>query len=342
MKKTIAILLVALVAVGSVFAAPTLSGDATVTFGYDFDEKTLGFRNGKNGLTATFEATTGESANEGDIYASIKAELTLTEKSSDFDGDEASVSGSAITIDTFEITEAKVVGNNWEVSILSSTGVPTFANAWGLNDVDDSILTLTKNADYAAPGVTVSFADWSIGAGLSMDFNEGGAKNANFSVKTPEFAIADGMTLHAGAGLGKKGGSGLLPVGIGLAFGIENDTLAANVATDAVIEIATAEGEETAFGIDVAADLSVSLVDFAAYYATEATVDDDNAEYVTYVDRAYTVTAGSTIEHALDIKLAADLADLDMVPFPSPLSVSTSSTTSTSTPRPSTAPMSGV
>ena len=58
MKKTIAILLVAVLALSSVFAGFSLSGEANVSLKGDIDGKTLGFKNGDNKVKVTIEGAT--------------------------------------------------------------------------------------------------------------------------------------------------------------------------------------------------------------------------------------------------------------------------------------------
>ena len=73
MKKTIAILLVAVLAAGSLFAG--LSGEASVTAGVNLDTKEWGFLG--NGTNVKFDLSLGkediENVAEGEVYASIKA-----------------------------------------------------------------------------------------------------------------------------------------------------------------------------------------------------------------------------------------------------------------------------
>ena len=79
MKKTIAILMVAIMAVGSAFAA--LTGSAQVGFGANFDDGTYGFIDNSNSVDINFELANmnGEAVGEGDIYASIKGSLVIRE-----------------------------------------------------------------------------------------------------------------------------------------------------------------------------------------------------------------------------------------------------------------------
>ena len=76
MKKILSIALVALLATASVFAG--LSGKAKLNLGYDFESESYGFSNGKSfGLDLDLSSETVEKAGEGDIYAGVKATMTL-------------------------------------------------------------------------------------------------------------------------------------------------------------------------------------------------------------------------------------------------------------------------
>ena len=121
MKKTIAILLVAVLAVSSVFAGFSLSGEANVSLKGDFDKKTLGFTNGENKVKVTIEGATAEKVNEGDIYAGIKATLTIKD---------IKAKNTAVESNKLEISEAYITDGSWKVSILSAAKTPTFAKGW--------------------------------------------------------------------------------------------------------------------------------------------------------------------------------------------------------------------
>ena len=72
MKKTIAILLVAVLAAGSVFAG--ISGEGKIAYGYELDSKNTGFTNSTNLKVNVDLATVSEEKQvEGAIYAAAKA-----------------------------------------------------------------------------------------------------------------------------------------------------------------------------------------------------------------------------------------------------------------------------
>ena len=195
MKKTIAILLVAVLAVSSVFAG--FSGKATVGLGANAETKEYGFTNG-TGFDVNVDLATAESEKvaEGSIYAGVKATLgvKVANKAGDAKGiylwDSASKGtyGAGLFL---KVAEAYVAGENWKVSITGTQGSTSYAksftthkeavkDAFGnettdtkdvADDVTDAYFSFNK-----APGVTVEYA----GFKASVGFN--GSENANRKV----------------------------------------------------------------------------------------------------------------------------------------------------------------
>ena len=235
MKKTIAILLVAIMAVGSAFAA--FSGSAQVGVGANFDNGDWGFIGNSTNVKFDVELATEnvENVSEGDIYASVKASFGL-KLMSDEDGISAGnpiVSNGAdhlagvtnfmdggIGVGLYaNIDEAKIGGANWYVSLLGLADVNDFAKSaidtWtAKNDIDNDWGFLKadydKNATWKvgydkAPGVEVGIYDFIFGVGFKANavqepdvdlFNE---KTFTLYAKTPEIAVIDGLTVQAGA-----------------------------------------------------------------------------------------------------------------------------------------------
>ena len=119
MKKTIAILLVAVLAMCSVFAEIALGGNAKVEFIGDFDNKTAKFVNTPE-VELSLDANSAEKVYEGDIYAGIKATLKFK-----VDADKK-----VIAVDKFEISDAYITDGSWKVSITSAAKTATFAKGW--------------------------------------------------------------------------------------------------------------------------------------------------------------------------------------------------------------------
>ena len=219
MKKTIAILLVAILAVSSVFAA--FSGKASVGFGGNLDNGNFGFIDQSTNAKIDLELATANAENvgEGDIYASIKASLVVRlyngEKGATPDKPN-SQDGKWLPIDV-AIDEAKVGGENWYVSILGMPDGPDYAkSAIDTYDVkkkvDDYGFTkadYTGNYSFSVPyadtnGIEVGLFGYKFGFGLLGDYTDvDGWKqedHINFAVfaETPEYDFG-GLTVQAAA-----------------------------------------------------------------------------------------------------------------------------------------------
>ena len=295
MKKTIAILLVAILAVSSVFA------------GFNLDNGNFGFidQSAKVQFDIDLATATAEQIADGDVYASIKAtlgvKLTNGEKTS-ADGDlyEGPRSMGIIA----DITEAKVAGENWYVSILGLSDAPNFAESaidtytvkktidkYGLPKADYDKAYNYGVAFEKAPGVEVSVFDYVFGVGLLGDYSE--AKdwelkdNLKFSLyaKTPEYDFS-GVKFQFG-GVYSYSAFDKLDEGkvvkyadveqknaIGLSgkVGFENDTITASLAADMGFNL-EAEKKDV-FDMDLAANFGWNFITVDAYYATEAVTSE--------------------------------------------------------------------
>ena len=309
MKKTIAILLVAILAVSSVFAA--FSGEASIGAGVNLDNGNFGVIDSaaKVKFDIDLATATAEQIADGDVYASIKATLGLkltngekTQAAGDlYDGPW----GIGIIAD---ITEAKVAGENWYVSILGIADAPNYASsAIDTYTVEDTIDKYgTPKADYdkaynygvafeKAPGVEVGVYDYKIGFGLLGDYDETG-KDDNWKFKdnfklsvyaeTPEYDFG-GLTAQLGAVYSysafDKIDSGKVvkynpdavknAIGVSAKIGFANDTLSASVATDMGFNLEGDKFDEV-FDMDIAANFNWSFLTLDAYYATTATTSE--------------------------------------------------------------------
>ena len=222
MKKTIAILLVAIMAVGSVFAG--FSGKASLGFGGNLDNGNFGFidKSAKVNFDIDLATASAEQIADGDIYASIKASFglkLLTGEKTYNDGDPyadfngaLTFLGSDVSVGAFnlaviaDITEAKIAAENWYVSILGLSDAPNFAESaidtYTVEDGYDKYGMPRDDFDKAynygvafekAPGVEVGIFDYVVGVGLLGDYSDkDGWKledNLKLSLyaKTPEY-----------------------------------------------------------------------------------------------------------------------------------------------------------
>ncbi len=279
MKKTIAILLVAVLAAGSVFAG--FSGSASVKAGYNLQTKEYGFFS--NGTNAKFDIdlsnSTAEKVAEGEVYASIKATLDLKFMSDPYRGVSTGYNDyeKAGIRYHFDISEAKVAGSNWYVSILGVPSVPDFAKSaietyvakvggtdtddWGWEYKDDVEKPVSYHVDYdKAPGVEAGYADYVVGVGLNS--KESGTKFTAY-VMTPEYEF-DAVKAQFAAVASKKAATGIKNVGGSAKASYATDVLSVSLATD----LGAAIAEETKFDADVAANFKYDFVTVDAYFST--------------------------------------------------------------------------
>ena len=304
MKKTIAILMVAIMAVGSAFAA--LTGSAQVGFGANFDDGTYGFIDNSNSVDINFELANmnGEAVGEGDIYASIKGSLVL-EVFTGEDGSNPTNPGVGVNdADGFEkpdtwkniyfglgasIDEAKIAGQNWYVSLLGASDAPDYAKSaidtWDKAVKKYEIVTdsdgATGNASFAigwqdvekGNGVEVGIYDYVIGGAFKGDW-----KNETFDaigyVATPSYDF-NGLTLQVAAAAAKGSNSGHFDGGISAKVGFANDTISTSVATDMVLAIPTVDTKDVTFDADVAANFTYDFLTVDAYYGSNVKVNED-------------------------------------------------------------------
>ena len=203
MKKISAVLLV-LVLVGSV-AFAGFTGSAETTFGVDLGTGDYGFTN--DALVTgdiVFHETLVDNAGDGDIYAAIKAELTLAfdfeDVASGTDVHIAGIAGNA------EITEAKIYGDGWWVSILGAMAAPNFAeSAIDVYGADDDPVDLDPS-DYVSNGevgVEIGYADYTLGLSIPYGGTDNNFTNGDYdimgAITTPDFELGDGLTMAFGA-----------------------------------------------------------------------------------------------------------------------------------------------
>ena len=323
MKKTIAILLVAILAVSSVFAA--FSGEAKLGFGGNLDNGNFGFIDKSADVKFDLELATAdaESVGEGDVYASIKATFALKlstgeKKYGEGDPYGGIYNGGAnigtvadpvkgVMYGTFanyiiaDITEAKVGGENWYVSLLGIADAPNYAESaidtYTVEDGYDKYGMARDDFDKAynygvgfekAPGVEVSVYDYKVGFGLLGDYDDGDnwklEDNLKLSVfaETPEYDL-NGLTFQVGAvysysAFDKLDKGAVKPyatdpdkarnaIGVSAKVGFANDTLSASVATDMGFNLAEKKAKDV-FDMDIAANFGWSFLTVDGYYGT--------------------------------------------------------------------------
>ena len=363
MKKTIAILLVAILAVSSVFA--TFSGEAKLGFGGNLDNGNFGFIDKSADVKFDLELATAdaESVGEGDVYASIKATFALKLSTGEKKYGEGDPYGGIYTgganigtvakpvtgvmYGTFanyiiaDVTEAKVGGENWYVSLLGIADAPNYAESaidtYTVEDGYDKYGMARDDFDKAynygvgfekAPGVEVSVYDYKVGFGLLGDYNDDDnwklEDNLKLSVfaETPEYDF-NGLTFQVGAvysysafdkldkGVAKPYATdpdkARNAIGVSAKVGFANDTLSASVATDMGFNLAEKKAKDV-FDMDIAANFGWSFLTVDGYYGTYV----KSGETPTPVAGDFDKTSSSYKENVLSFQAKFDLNTFDV------------------------------
>ncbi|MSU06898.1 hypothetical protein FYJ80_08955 [Spirochaetales bacterium NM-380-WT-3C1] len=333
MKKTIAILLVAVLAVSSVFAG--FSGKATVGLGYNWETKNYGFSNG-TGFDVDVDLTTAEADKvaEGDIYAGIKATMSVkvaNKSTKDGQMDHGSNFWNNITktqspnngyaLGLFlDVAEAYVAGENWKVAITGTQGATSYAKSFtthkeAIKDVfgnktgDEKDVADDVTGSFAlnkAPGVTVVVAGFKGSVGFNGS-NEKGKEffNYNAFLETPEFSV-DGLTVQAAVGASRNVDPDPendkfhdFALNTSAKVGYATDALSVAVAAD-YDAVKYLKDNDTIYSLfDASAKVAFAPVTVDAYYGLNGIL-------------AKNLEDNKTLAHTLSAQVATDLAAFDL------------------------------
>ena len=305
MKKTIAILLVAILAVSSVFAA--FSGEASLGFGGNLDNGNFGFIDSAAKVKVDVDLATAnaEAIADGAVYASIKGSLVLKI----YSGEKATPefpdpndNGQWEVKLLADITEAKVAGENWEVSILGLDDAPNYAKGfqtytvekgldkWGFERED-----FDENYNNAVPfekatGIQATVYGFKAGFGLLGDYSDEKTwelkDNINVAAlfETPEFNFG-GVVVQAGtaysyktidkieSGVPEYVASKTNAWDVSAKVGYASDVFSLTAATDVAFKFA--EGKDTEVDADVALNFNYDFLTVDAYYGTNPVTGKD-------------------------------------------------------------------
>lgn len=295
MKKVSALLLTAVLGSSMVFAG--ISGSVTTKYGYDLDNKTLGFNNA-NDVKAEFVLSTEDSKiSEGDIHAEITAKLSLKVKDLTQDNDVVAVLKTAD-----KDLSAKIVGSNWYVNILGADDVADYAKDFNVDGSDDKeAFHNYKFTSSDAQGVTVGYTyeegkTVKVSVGSEMDLENDNYKNY-VAVASPSFMLAEGLTAEAAVALQNNNKDVDFAGGLKVAYANEEAGYSVMAATDMGYE-------NDAFDMEASMKANYSLATLNAYFATKVVENSDadagDAEYYSY-------DASTTGNNLLSVKLDADL-----------------------------------
>ncbi len=286
MRKILSILLVAVLAAGTTFAG--FSGEASLGFGGNLDTGEFGFidQAAKVKVDVDLATASAEEIAEGEVYASIKATLAIKAYSGEksFTENEGWPWKSPAKIGILaDITEAKVAGKNWYVSILGLDDAPNYAKSFQTYTVENGIDKWGfKRDDFKenysndvpfdkATGVQVGVYDYKIGFGLVGDYSTkdtwkftDGLKVA-VSAETPEYDF-NGVKLQAGTAYSfVDGGTNALDLSAKVGYVL--DALSTSAATDLVFDFS---GEKAKVEADVAFSLAYDFISADVYYGSRA------------------------------------------------------------------------
>ncbi|MHC1693121.1 MAG: hypothetical protein AB9828_08850 [Sphaerochaetaceae bacterium] len=276
MKKISAVLLV-LVLVGSVVFAG-FTGYAQTDVSYNLDTAVWGFTKQDKvfGIDVSFLEVIGEKKGEGDVYADIKGTLAFTFSNGDNQAIDATKD--EMLIDA-SLDYAKIVGKDWYVGILEAVKAANFAtsaidsekegtadtNDLGYNKAKATYYADVKAQDYytVGKGIEIGYKDYVVGFSAFGDANDTPVTYDVFgSLKTPEYALADGIKVQLGVAGQLTQADKAASVNAKVAY--TSDKLTANVGADVIYD--------NGLHADVAAKVVYDMVTVDGYYATDTTI----------------------------------------------------------------------
>ena len=287
-KSLVATLLVALLASSMVFAG--FSGSASIGAGVNLDTKEYGFLNQGTNVKFNIDLTTAsaEKQAEGDVYASIKASLSVFVLNDQKDGSAPADPITAPLNVVAKISEAKIAGKDWYVSIL---GVPSgldFAKSpidtWKVDAKDKYGVKQPKEEKKAsfsipyakAPGVEVGLLGYTFGFGYKAT----GTNDDLFTklqvsafAKSPEYTVMEGLKVQAGVQYAadkvdadKTKNTNAFGGSVNVSFA--KDPIKASIATDLGYNAVTEK-----FDADVLFNFGYDFLTVDAYYASNVTIN---------------------------------------------------------------------
>ena len=244
---------------------------------------------------------TAEQIADGDVYASIKGTLALKA----YSGEESTPEfpdpddrGWNIRL-LADITEAKIAGENWEVSILGLDDAPNYAKGFQTYTVENGIdkwgferADFDENYNTALPfekatGIQATVYGFKAGFGLLGDYDDEDTwelkDNINVAalVETPEFDF-NGFKFQVGGAYSYESFEKLddnkhptvesadwtktNAFSVSAKAGYEKDALSVMAATDVAFKFV--ENEDTTIDADVAVDVVYDFLTVNAYYGT--------------------------------------------------------------------------
>ncbi|MCF7933294.1 MAG: hypothetical protein K9M84_08435 [Spirochaetia bacterium] len=311
MKKLSIVLLALLLIGGMAFAEITLTGSADLSLGYDLDTTANGLVNGTDTgdveFSFTLDSASASASGDADVYAVIEMSGSIDVNIDGVDANEddttdptlAEEGGDEIASDV-SIDVAKIVGPDWELSILGMDNALNYATSFQDLDGSDEVDADDNNVSGAfgdEGGFTFTYGDYTIGADYYDD-----ATNVTYAFYgAASMELAEGVTVGVGAGLDE----GNFDMSVKAAYAADTMTV------EAAADFADLGGT-LLFDMSFMANTVVSDADITAkaFYGSDAAADGAGLAAqlaVVYAPVSLTLT-GSGIDFAGAWELTAEVA----------------------------------
>jgi hypothetical protein len=312
MKKLSIVLLALLLIGGMAFAEITLTGSADLSLGYDLDTDANGLGNVSNlddvEFAFTLDSASASASGDADVYAVIEMSGSIDVHIDGSDDSLYDEIDSGVSIDV-----AKIVGPDWELSILGMNNVLNYATSFQDLDDSDEVDADDSNVSGAfgdeGDGFTFTYGDYTVGAhyyddkadvtyafygAASVELAEGvtvgvgaGLDQENFDMSVKAAYAADAMTVEAAADFADLGGTMLFDMSF----------MANTVAADADITVKAFYGSKSnAIGAGLAAQLAV------VYAPVSLTLTGSGIDF----DDEWEMTAEVAVDATEELAVSAD------------------------------------
>ncbi len=270
MKKISIVLLALLLIGGMAFADITLTGTADLALQYDLDTNEFGFVDNQDGddvaFSFTLESGDASAMGDADVYAVIEMSGSIDVNIGGTDADDSDTVGDDgglldelgdEIVSDFSFDTAKIVGENWEVSILGMADDFSYAASYQDYDEDDDNEDDVAGDFGDGGGIAVTYEDYTLGVDFYNGDEDGDPLDAtddgdlDYAVyAATSMEVADGVTVDVAAAF-----DGAFDAGLKLAY--EMDGTAVAVAVDTV---------DNFTDLDASLSASVDAFSLDAYY----------------------------------------------------------------------------
>ena len=328
MKKFLVVLLIAVLAVGSLFAADiTVKGKvkAGIKFdfstpekgGYDvdwtFNKVTISVDTGKGGVTGSEKP-----------YAEVEAEISLQHEVDKQNESYFKVGKDLLSYDiklselnlkaVIKLTKAEIVTKSFTIDLLHQNVGANYATNvidYSLADKNDKTESIQYSYGLSGltkkiPGFTVHTYGYDVGFGVWHKGGDEGYTNVITGVQTPEYKLSDELVARVALGVlyDTKLGDKKVNFGGSVKFGYSTDNLKATVTSDmgyaSGVEGKYVKDTKEGFNFDVALATTIYPVDLDVYFAGQVAYKAPNAGNDGF-------DSVGTVDNLMSVKMAFNL-----------------------------------